>query len=355
MTELEISLPGHSYSILIGKDILRESAGLLRSRCPGGRAAVVSDETVWKLHGERLENVFREQGITLHVSVIPPGEQSKSLDMLGRLYGEFARFGLKRGDPVIAFGGGVVGDLAGLAAATFMRGVPFIQIPTTLLAQVDSSVGGKVAVNLPEGKNLVGSFWQPSLVVADTELLSTLPEREWKAGMAEVVKYAAIGEALLAPLLENQDEIGNNLEEIVRLCCKCKAGYVERDERDTGLRMMLNFGHTFGHAIEKNHSYEKYNHGEAVAIGMALAVRAGTLLGLTEDGTEESLTALMDSAGICHGFEDKIEEIIPLMSGDKKNSGEEITLVLLERMGSPFIHRVRREELLNAFGGGNHE
>lgn len=348
MKELRINLEKRSYSIFIGGGILQEIEFL--RYCPDKRAAVVSDENVWSLHGKNLGKVFENHGIAFHAVIVPAGEKSKSMETLARLYKEFAGFGLKRTEPVIAFGGGVVGDLAGFAASTYMRGVPFIQIPTTLLAQVDSGVGGKVAINLDEGKNLVGSFYQPELVVADTEILETLPEREWNAGLAEVVKYAAIGEQGIGSILREPDAPRKRIDEIVFLSCKSKAGYVERDERDTGDRMMLNFGHTFGHAIEKIHGYERYNHGEAVAIGMALATRAGILLGVSKSpDVEKELIDMMNGAGLKYLLEDDIAGIIPLMSGDKKNSGNMLTLVLLEEIGKSIIYKISPDELLRAF------
>ncbi|MDR1060542.1 MAG: 3-dehydroquinate synthase [Clostridiales bacterium] len=422
---LDIRLPHTSYSILIGGGILREGLRRAFAGRPAKIAAVVSDENVWALHGGSLASALRELGIECHAEIIAPGERSKSLASLETLYSSFFRAGLRRDSPVIAFGGGVTGDLAGFAAATYMRGTPLIQIPTTLLAQVDSSVGGKVAVNLGEGKNLVGSFYQPSIVIADTDLLSTLPPREIRAGLAEVIKYAAIGCEGLLPLLERAplsgiagvargagkareegeahmesrasaagciggtggasetgetgateqpgelerldrpdmpaqsdgpDTLGgpdgrDRLGEIVRLCCAGKASYVERDERDTGDRMMLNFGHTFGHAIEKLFSYKTYNHGEAVSIGMMMAVRAGELMGATDPAAAGALGRLLDSAGLC-GYRESfdMERLIPLMSGDKKNaSGGGISLVLLKKFGSPFAARASQQELAELF------
>lgn len=351
MTELTVALPGRSYPILVGRGALEAGAAALRRLCPDGRATVVADETVWRLHGERLERALAGRGISFRLVLIPPGEASKSMEALARLYGELSRAGHGRGDPVIAFGGGVTGDLAGFAAATYMRGVPLVQIPTTLLAQVDASVGGKVAVNLPEGKNLAGCFWQPELVLADADLLCTLPLREWKAGIAEVVKYAAIGERHLAALMEAQDEPGDRLEEMISLCCACKADYVRRDERDAGARMMLNFGHTFGHALEKLGSYEKYSHGEAVAAGMALAARTGVLLGLTAPVAETRLLGMLDRAGISSACAERVADIVPVMTGDKKNAGGLITLILLRDFGEPFAHRISDAELLGLLAG----
>ena len=349
MTQLEIKLPTHTYPIYIGSGALENKKNELLTYCPGKRAVVVSDETVWALHHQKFTKILQGLSISFTPIIVPPGETSKSIAVLELLYQKFAQFHLTRQAPIIAFGGGVVGDLAGFAASTFMRGVPFIQIPTTLLAQVDSSVGGKVAVNIPEGKNMVGSFYQPQLVIADTDYLTTLPKREWNAGMAEVVKYAAIGETELQTILNKQPLSAETMEQIIYLCCSCKAKYVQEDERDTGSRRMLNFGHSFGHAIEKLHHFKKYNHGEAVAIGMALAADFGTRLSVTEPETLSIITALMDNLGLNYTCSDFIGDIIPLMAGDKKNIGDEIVLVLLKKMGQPFIYRTTLHQITDVF------
>lgn len=349
MIQLSVNLPGHAYPIHIGQNALAETAPLLAQECPGRKAAIVSDETVWELHGRYLEELLSRQGLRATTVLVPPGETSKSLSRLEYLYHAFYRCGLTRKDPVIAFGGGVVGDLAGFAAATYLRGLPFIQMPTTLLAQVDASVGGKVAVNLEEGKNLVGSFYQPVLVIADTTLLTTLPRREWKAGLAEVVKYAAIGEDKLGAILAASGGGKERLDEIIYLCCQSKARFVERDERDADERMMLNFGHTFGHAIERYHGFTKYNHGEAVAIGMALAARTGVLLGVSAPDTETKLIRLLETCELSYRLTDPFEELIPLMTGDKKNTGQDITLVLLKKIGAPLLYKIQPERLERLF------
>lgn len=343
MLRLEVSLPGYAYPILCAPGLV-ESAAFPETFHPE-KAVVVSDTTVWALHGARLESALRLRGILYQVSVLPPGEASKSLDAAGRLYHDCHRFALQRGDAVIAFGGGVVGDLAGFVAATYMRGVPFVQVPTTLLAQVDASVGGKVAVNLPEGKNLVGAFYQPIFVLADTALLTTLPQREWRAGMAEVIKYAALGENDLADLLTHPHTVREEPEKIVFRCCRCKAGYVERDERDTSVRMLLNFGHSFGHAIEKYYGFQRLNHGEAVACGMILAAHTGELLGLTAPGTEAELQRLTAVHGLDWHLEAAVTDVIPFMTGDKKNCGGAMSLILLRKMGDPVLHRITPQDL----------
>ena len=351
--ELKLAKP---YSIYIDRGALLEAGSKIRAILPGKKVAVVSDETVWSLHGAALEKVLNTEKIVFNTVVVPAGESSKSLSMLNFLYHEFCRFELRRDGAIIAFGGGVAGDLAGFAASTYMRGIGFVQIPTSLLAQVDSSVGGKVAVNLEEGKNLVGNFYQPQMVIADTGLLSTLSPGEFASGMAEVVKYAAIGNSRLLSVLEEQSALDSKLEEIVFLCCESKAAYVEKDERDTGPRMMLNFGHTFGHAIEKFYAYKKYNHGEAVAIGMMLAVRTGILLGKTKPETYPRLKSLLETFNLKTKLDDtdgSLYEILPHIAGDKKNSGSEITLVLLDEIGSPFIHKMNLNKLIELLTGSN--
>lgn len=351
MITLEIALPNTTYPILIGSQILADCGQALWSAgLNTGQTAVVADENVWRLHGEALTSLLDSLDMVYAIHIIPPGENSKSLLNLEALYHAFTKMGLHRNDSVIAFGGGVVGDLAGLAAATYMRGVPLIQIPTTLLAQVDSSVGGKVAVNLPEGKNLVGSFFQPRLVIADTWLLSTLPDREWKSGLAEVIKYAAIGAPELLTLLDNRTI--NEWAEVVSLSCQCKAHYVMEDELDQNQRMMLNFGHTFGHAIEKHYQYQRYNHGEAVGMGMVLAAATGERLGVTEPGTSEKLSTLLHKLGIDPAFPGRLIDLMLHMQGDKKNSRASITLVLLHRLGQPFTYAVAQDDLESLFMKG---
>ncbi|MCL1917765.1 MAG: 3-dehydroquinate synthase [Peptococcaceae bacterium] len=366
MRELRVTLPGNAPErespIVIGDGILKESVSYLRDVCPSRRVAVISDDKVWSLYGDVLDNVLRECGIDFISVVVPEGEKSKSLGCLESLYNEFCRFRLRRNDGVMAFGGGVIGDLAGFAAATYMRGVSFIQIPTTLMAQVDSSVGGKVAVNLPQGKNLVGSFYQPGLVIADTSLLGTLDKRDWDSGMAEVVKYAALGNERLREIFGSAQWTRNHsrvqwshvqLEEIIYLSCASKAALVMEDERDTGVRALLNFGHTFAHALEKFYGFGHYRHGEAVARGMLLAAKVGCRLGVSEPGTFAALERMLENAGIdrrvTKNVEENVMDFLPWVCGDKKNLSEDISLVLLKRMGEPLVRRVRYEEICGVF------
>jgi len=351
MLSLDVRLPGNTYPIVIGKNAVEKSLPQLKKLCPNSRAAIITDEIVWTIYGIKLQALLRQAEIRPTVIIMPPGEGIKSIEGISYVYGRLCDSGLQRTDPIIAFGGGVVGDLAGFAASTYMRGVPFVQIPTTLLAQVDSSVGGKVAINLPQGKNLVGSFYQPSLVIADTAMLQSLPKREVVAGMAEVTKYAAIGVSELTPILSKKDSIWSDTDRIVYLCCAGKADFVEKDERDTSIRMILNFGHSFGHAIEKRTNFKTYIHGEAVAMGMTMALRAGIRMGLTAPDTEQALLELMENAGLPIEYPGKISDLIPLMSRDKKNTGDKLTLILLKEMEQPFTHNISSAELDLVFKG----
>jgi 3-dehydroquinate synthase len=359
MIKLTVGLPSQEYDILIKNGLLAQTANemdlfrMVTGRASGAAAvpvALVTDENVWELYGKDFVHALANRGYDIHAIVIPPGEQNKSIEGLDNLYNKFADIKMKRNSIAIALGGGVVGDLCGFAAATYMRGIPYIQIPTTLLAQVDSSVGGKTAINLRQGKNLAGAFYQPRVVIIDTSVLDTLPERELRQGMAEVIKYGAIrSEKFLGILREAAEERGLEPAEYhittVGMCCRIKADIVERDERETGERMLLNFGHTFGHAIEKLYDYEKYNHGEAVAIGMALAAEIGEAMGQTKPGTADELRSHLEF----HGLETRCpcppSELLQFIETDKKSRGDKLHLVLLRQIGKAFVKPVKFTEL----------
>jgi len=269
---VRVDLGARSYDIVIGRGLLPE-LGPMSKTVVTGPAALISDTIVAGHFAARVEPALRAAHLRSFRLIVPPGEATKSVEQLGRLLSELAEVKIGRSGTVIALGGGVIGDLAGFVAATYLRGVAFVQVPTTLLAMVDSSVGGKTGVNLPEGKNLVGAFHQPRLVVADLDTLATLPAREFNAGMAEVIKYGAIRDRALFDRVANgvtpQDD---DLAEIVEKCVAIKARIVERDEFETkGERALLNFGHTLGHAIEKAGGYTRYLHGEAIALGLRAA------------------------------------------------------------------------------------
>jgi 3-dehydroquinate synthase len=345
---LRVGLSENGYDILIEDGLLGKIGGLVKPfRESDKPIAAVTDENVWRLHGERFSRSMDACGVSFRPVVMRGGEGDKSLSGLASLYDEFAGLSLTRNGLVAAFGGGVVGDLCGFAAATWMRGVRFIQIPTTLLAQVDSSVGGKTAINLPHGKNLAGAFHQPALVVIDPNILDTLPPRETRCGMAEVIKYGAISSPSLFKALSG-DMGPQNPSEIIYECCRIKSEIVARDERDFGERALLNFGHTFGHAIEKKYGFERYRHGEAVAVGMTIAASAGEKMGLTSPGTASLLKNALNLHGIETGCPCEPEELIPLLEIDKKSLGGAVQFVLLKVIGEAFVRKTTFGDLRNA-------
>ena len=342
MRKVSVGIPGKKYYIHIGENLLSGLGGLLRPHAKeGAQTVLVTDENVWRFHGEKAAASLSAAGIDAHTVILPPGERNKSLSGLSGLYDAFAANSLRRDGLILALGGGVIGDLCGYAAASWLRGVRYIQIPTTLLAQVDSSVGGKTAVNLPQGKNLVGAFYQPELVIIDTQTLETLPKREIRCGMAEVLKYGAIRSARMLEALGREGAS----PDIIEQCCVIKAGIVERDERDTGERMLLNFGHTFGHAIEKKYDYERYNHGEAVAIGMAIAAVIGEIAGVTQAGTAGFLQKVMEPIGLDTRLPCPVTELLPYIENDKKSGGDGVSMVLLRTIGDALTHKMSFAEI----------
>ncbi|MDR3364413.1 MAG: 3-dehydroquinate synthase [Clostridiales Family XIII bacterium] len=346
MEKILVKLGCRAYEILIEKGLVAGAgpfgaAVRVAAIAEGARIAFVSDENVWAAGGAAFFEALARAGAGVFPVIIKPGEASKNLGGLGRLADAFAEFGLTRGGLVCAMGGGVVGDLAGFAAATWMRGVCYAQIPTSLLAMVDSSVGGKTAVDIPAGKNLVGAFHQPSLVLVDPGLLATLPTREFRSGMAEVIKYGAALRMGLFERLEKTDCAAGasspGFDGIIADCIGIKAAIVEEDELDKGRRALLNFGHTFGHAIEAKYGFAKYTHGEAVAIGMRIAARYGEAVGITEPGTAARLCALLDAWGLT--AEEGADGLIELIGKDKKAKGNAVGLILLTRIGEAAIFR----------------
>ena len=352
---LPVSLGDRSYDIHIAPGRLDDTGKLCQHVLPRAtRLAVVTDDTVGGLYAHRLLQSLWARGYTASVISLPAGEQTKSLHNLGVLYDSFMEMGLTRTDAVVALGGGVVGDLAGFAAATILRGVDFVQVPTTLLAQVDSSVGGKVAIDLPAGKNLAGAFWQPRLVVMDPEVLDTLEDKTFSDGMAEVIKYGCIRDAAFFRALEktpSRRAVMENIESVLYTCCDLKRAVVEKDERDTGERMVLNFGHTLGHAYEKAGHYETWTHGQAVAAGMCLAARLGAALGVTPAGVPERVEALVSAFGLPTRIPCTQADYAAAVGLDKKGTGEQITLVLLEDLGRAVLHRMSKRELLGLLEG----
>jgi 3-dehydroquinate synthase len=345
-----VDLGARAYDILTGHGAL----GLLGERLAGlvkrPRAFVLTDETVMRHHKARLDAAVAGAGIKLDWMALPPGEQTKTFAQLGNVLDWLLAGGADRGDMLIAFGGGVIGDMGGLAASLMKRGMGFVQVPTTLLAQVDSSVGGKTAVNTPRGKNLVGAFYQPRLVIADTELLSTLPQRELQAGYAEILKYGLINDAAFFDWLSVNGHKVLALEpdaarHAVAKSCAAKAAIVVEDETETGVRQLLNLGHTFGHALEAANSYgPDLLHGEAVALGMSLAFRYGAELGVTPRKDAARVANVVRASGLPAdlGGRDRTRFTAPrltqLMQQDKKARGGRVPLILARGIGAAYIH-----------------
>ncbi len=341
---LRVDLGPRSYDILIGNNLLEHAAEYLRPLGIGRRGVIISDDNVAGLYADPLRSALREQGYEADLLTVPAGEVSKSLRQAERLFERLPALQLDRGSFVLAVGGGVVGDLAGFVAAAYLRGIHLVQVPTTLLAQVDSSVGGKVGVNLPQGKNLVGAFHQPRLVLADIGTLRTLPERELRAGFAEVIKYGAIRDAAFFEWLEREGDRALKLDpavlvELVKRCCAIKADVVSADERESGLRAILNFGHTIGHAMEALADYVGLLHGEAISMGMCCA---GTLsqkhAGLSA-ADNERLRRLIAHSGLPTEPAGQLDlvQLKAAMKLDKKAQHGKLRFVLLKQLGETVL------------------
>jgi len=341
MKRIPVSLGERSYDIAIGTGLIDRAGELLAPHARSGRIVVVSDETVWAAQGARLER----SGLDVVPILVPPGEGSKSWARLQALTERLLELEVERGDSIVAFGGGMVGDLAGFAAAILKRGCRYVQVPTSLLAQVDSSVGGKTAINSASGKNLVGAFHQPAAVLIDPTTLDTLPGRELRAGYAEVLKYGLIGDAGFFAWCEGNGAALLAGDEAARLqaietCIRAKAAIVAEDERETtGRRALLNFGHTFGHAIEAETGFALL-HGEAVAIGMALAFRFSAERGLCGTDEAERVASHLEAAGLPVRLEGmSAERLVERMAADKKASGGRVPFILTRGIGKAFVDR----------------
>ena len=357
---VRVALGARSYDILVGPGTMAELGPRLSSMLKRPRVFVLTDETVGGLHRARMEDALKPAGIDSVWKAVPAGEATKNFAMLEEVLDWLLEHGADRSDCLIALGGGVIGDLTGLAASLMKRGMQFVQVPTTLLAQVDSSVGGKTAVNSPRGKNLIGQFYQPRLVIADTELLKTLPERELKAGYAEVVKYGLINDPDFFAWLETHgtDVLALKPEAItqaVAKSCEAKAAIVAEDETEKGVRALLNLGHTFGHALEAANAYRaNLLHGEAVAIGMVLAFRYSARLGLAPHQDAERLIAHFDATEMPWALPQEGERFAPahlveLMQQDKKAVAGRVPLILARGIGQSYVHRDADLESVKSF------
>jgi 3-dehydroquinate synthase len=345
---VEVALGAHGYDIVIGRGLLASLGERIAALRPKAKAALVTDDVVAKLYLPAAEATLTKAGIATAQVIVPAGEGSKSFPIFEQVCERLIAERIERGDLVIALGGGVVGDLAGFAAAAVRRGLDIVQVPTTLLAQVDSSVGGKTGINSKHGKNLIGAFHQPILVVADTALLDTLPPRDFRSGYAEVVKYGLIGDAAFFSWLEaNWRDIfsgGAAREHAIAVSCRAKAGVVARDEREHGERALLNFGHTFGHALEAATGFsDRLLHGEGVALGMALALafsaRRGLLPASEADRVSRHLAAagLPDHLSSIPGDLPDADRLMDLMAQDKKVKRGKLTLILSRGIGAAFV------------------
>ncbi|HLO24605.1 MAG TPA: 3-dehydroquinate synthase [Geobacteraceae bacterium] len=346
MSTITVGLGERSYRILFGHDFLAGTGTVCRDLKLGSTVAVVTNPTVGDLYYEQVEDSLAKAGFAVHRIEIPDGEGFKNIETLKGIFDRLIEAGLDRGSFVLALGGGVVGDITGFAAATYLRGIPFVQVPTTLLAQVDSSVGGKTGINHEKGKNLIGAFYQPVTVLVDVATLDTLPGREFLSGMAEVVKYGVTLDGALFDLIaDNTAKLlardSTCLLAVIKRCCELKASIVAQDERETGLRAVLNYGHTFGHAIETLTGYKEYTHGEAVAIGMVQAAKISEHLGYSGPRETARIVTLLENLGLptrlpsfsATAYEDALMR-------DKKVRDKGLSFVFNKGIGAYHIDRV---------------
>jgi 3-dehydroquinate synthase len=350
--KIDISLPHRSYTVHIEAGALEALGGRVREGAPAGRCALIVDQAVLPLYADAARRSLEAAAYEVIVLPVPSGEATKSLADAARLYGALVAHRMERGAPVIALGGGVTGDLAGFVAATFLRGVPFVQVPTTLLAMVDASVGGKVGVNLPEGKNLVGAFHQPVAVIVDPDVLGTLPQRELRAGLAECIKHGAIRDVEILSLIERDPAavLGlapEVLHELLRRNIAVKAAVVMADERESGVRAHLNFGHTFAHAIETLRGYGTLLHGEAVGLGMLAAATLAERAGLCGSDVRARLERAVQAVKLpARTVLPSNAELLAAMRVDKKVAGARLRLVLVEQLGSARLYDAASDEAI---------
>jgi len=344
---VRVNIPGKEYNIHIEDGLIEKIGTYVRKHYSGKRVSVITDGNVAAFYQKKVEDSLEAEGYYTEFFIVDPGEKSKCFSTFELLQEALANTGHQRTDLIIALGGGVVGDLAGFLAASHLRGVPFIQVPTSLLAQIDSSVGGKTGINLKAGKNLVGAIYQPKAVLIDPLTLNTLPKRYLRDGIGEAIKYGFIDRPELLSLFEidaNHDknpfeQILENRNELIRICCESKKDFVVEDEMDFGKRMILNFGHTIGHAIEKVHNYTTYTHGEAVAMGMYYMIKVSETKGLSQKGYLGKLEAMLKSFELLnHDMYSDPEEWIAVISKDKKNLNSQLNIIYVKQPGDPVIH-----------------
>ncbi|MBQ9516987.1 MAG: 3-dehydroquinate synthase [Eubacterium sp.] len=337
------------YDIIIEKGIIADCGKYIKAVKECRKICLISDTNVFPIYGETVTQSLENEGYKVCTYIYPAGEESKTTDTVVKMVEFMSQNELTRGDLVVALGGGVCGDMAGFAAAIFLRGIDFVQIPTSLLAQVDSSVGGKTAVDLPTGKNLCGAFHQPRLVLIDSNTLDTLTPHFFSDGMAEAIKMGCIKSASLFERIENENA-RDIIDDVIFECVSLKAGVVERDEKEHGERALLNFGHTAGHAIEKLHNFTTISHGEAVGIGMVLISKAGENNGLTKKGTAQRIAAVLKKYNLPTEDGNSLSDIITAMNADKKRTSDSIKFVFISEVGNGFINPIENENIPSFFG-----
>ena len=344
---------GIKYPLYIQRGALDDLGTKIKENFPDSKAVIISDDKVFSLYGGKAVESVKKEGVTVNSVIVGQGEGSKSLETLKYVFDKLIEYETVRTDVIVALGGGVVGDLAGFAASCYLRGVKYIQIPTSLLAQVDSSIGGKTAVNLEQGKNLVGSFYHPSMVIIDTDVLETLNDENFACGMAEIIKTALILDKDLFELLKkynSREAIQPIISDVVIACCKNKLQVVSQDEKDTGERLKLNFGHTLGHALEKCKDIN-ISHGHAVAIGMAVFTKASENMGLTTQGTYSEIKPILKNFNLPYEMPiANIDKAMEYAKRDKKTFNSKLKIVLLKKIGESFIHPISCDELSRYIG-----
>ncbi len=354
---VRVSLGKRSYDVLIRDGGIRHLGKYLWDLGFTGKVGVVTNPIVHRLYGRRVAKSLREAGFQSHSILIPDGERAKTLRWVSRILDELVRARFERGSVLVAFGGGVIGDITGFAAAVYLRGIPFVQVATTLVAQVDSSVGGKTGINHPLGKNLIGAFYQPCLVLLDTETLRTLPEREWVAGLAEVIKYGMIADGKFFAYLENHMSAllkldGPVVQHVIKRCCEIKASVVAKDEREVGLRRILNYGHTIGHALESLGQYRKFIHGEAVGVGMVCEADLARDLGYCSEELVGRQRELIRRAGLPVELPSlRFGDLWSAMLHDKKVVKGQVHCVVPRTVGKVEVVALRQSSVKRWFHG----
>lgn len=332
------------YDILIERGLIKNIGSLVKDVTNASKITVITDTNVEKFYAESVVSSLEKAGFNTSLFVYEAGERNKNLSTISAMYDNMAEFKMSRKDIVLALGGGVCGDMAGFAAATYMRGIDFVQVPTSLLAQVDSSVGGKTGVDIGAGKNFVGAFRQPILVVIDPDTLDTLPEYYINDGMAEVIKYGCIKDEAFFKTLGDTDAL-DIIDDVIERCVSIKRDVVVRDEKEAGERMLLNFGHTLGHSLEKIYNFDGLSHGQAVGIGMVMITKASEKAGLSEKGTAEKIIKLLKKYNLPISDNADIKKIAEFCAGDKKAGAGSVNLVLLNKIGASFIKKTELKEL----------